>query len=257
MNETRFFTTTKYDDFVLILGNRPINEPHVRKLMKDYEQDGEFIDEIHVNPTKVNGKWAVVDGQHRFTACRRMGVPVNVIIKRKDVELDEIQRINKLRKNWNLEDLIRSYAALGNEDYQRLLAVWEDLNAEYGIAPITVAYIAQGNLTNTQRKDSKNNVKEGNWKFVVPETEVRRVIRECAKFREVDDRCMTAIFITCIHRLLDTDPLFSVDRLLRQAQTFPWKFIRASRKVDMLRMIDELYNFRKKEDNRHRIDINL
>ena len=56
---------------------------------------------------------------------------------------------------------------------------------------------------------------------------------------------------------MSTDPNFDPDRLLRQAKTFPWKFIRASRKIDMLRMIDELYNFRKKDNNRHRIDINL
>ena len=68
---------------------------------------------------------------------------------------------------------------------------------------------------------------------------------------------MSAVFIHCIFKLLETDSKFSVDRLHRQAVKFPWKFIRASRKVDMLRMIDELYNFRKKEGNRHRIDINL
>lgn len=258
MKETaRYFTSTNYDDFVMILGNRRIDPNHVKKLGKEYEADGGFREEIRVNPTKVDGKWVIMDGQHRFTYCRDNGKPVHVMVYKEDLSLKDLQKVNKVRKNWNLEDLIRSYAALGNVHYQQLLRVWEDLHEQYGIAPVTVAHIAQGNLTNTVRDKSKTNLKEGYWEWVVPEDRVRAVIHQCARFREVDDRCMTTIFIHCVSRLLDTDPKFSVDRLLDQAKKFHWKFIRASRKVDMLRMIDELYNFRKKEDNRHRIDLNL
>jgi len=253
----RYFTSTNYDDFVLILGNRRIKEAHVAKLGREYEESGGFREEIRVNPTKVNGKWVIMDGQHRYTYCMRNGYPLHVLKYREDLSLKDLQKVNKVRVNWNLEDLIRSYAALGNDHYKRLLRVWEELYDEYKVAPVTVAHIAQGSLTNTQRASSKANLKEGHWEFTVPEEKVRNVIKECGRFREVDDRCMSAVFIHCIFKLLETDPKFSVDRLYRQAVNFPWKFIRASRKVDMLRMIDELYNFRKKEGNRHRIDINL
>ena len=258
MSQTeRYFTSTNYDDFVLILGNRRIDPNHVKKLGKEYEADGCFREEIRVNPTKVDGKWVIMDGQHRFTYLKQHGHPVQVLVYKEDLSLTDLQQVNRVRKNWNLEDLIRSYAALGNEHYATLLRVWEDLHAMYGIAPITVAHIAQGSLTNTVRKSSKANLKQGYWEWVVPEDKVRAVIHQCARFREVDERCMTTIFIHCISRLLDTDPKFKIDRLLDQAKKFHWKFIRASRKCDMLRMIDELYNFRKKEDNRHRIDLNL
>lgn len=253
----RYFTSTNYDDFILILGNRKIREPHVKALGKEYEELGGFREEIRVNPTQVNGKWVVMDGQHRFTYCKRMGYPLHVMKYRQDLSLTDLQRVNKVRVNWNLEDLIRSFAALGYQDYQKLLRVWEELNKEHKVAPATVAYIAQGNLTNTQNKNSKANLKEGAWKFVVPEEKVRRVIHECARFKEVDAKCLTAIFIHCIFKLLENDPKFSVDRLHEQAKKFYWKFIPASRKIDMFRMIDELYNFRRKDSTRHRIDINL
>ncbi len=53
----RYFTSTNYDDFVMILGNRRIDPNHVKKLGKEYEADGGFREEIRVNPTKVDGKW--------------------------------------------------------------------------------------------------------------------------------------------------------------------------------------------------------
>ena len=65
------------------------------------------------------------------------------------------------------------------------------------------------------------------------------------------------VFVICIFRLMENDPAFSVDRLWRQVKTFPHKFIMGSRKIDMFRMIDELYNYRKQGDNRHYIDLNL
>jgi hypothetical protein len=256
-DDDRYFTSTNYDDFVLILGNRKIRETHVKALGKEYEELGGFREEIRVNPTQVNGKWVVMDGQHRFTYCKRKGYPLHVMKYRQDLSLTDLQRVNKVRVNWNLEDLIRSYAALGYQDYQRLLRVWEELYEEYKIAPATVAYIAQGNLTNTQNGKSRANLKEGNWKFVVPEEKVRRVIQECARFTTLDPKCLTAIFIHCIFKLRESDVKFSIERLHAQATKFHWKFIPASRKIDMFRMIDEIYNFRKGEANRHRIDINL
>lgn len=109
----RFFESSNYDDFAFIDGNRPIVEANVRRFMKIIEQ-GDLISEVEVNPVQVNRKWVVVDGQHRFLAHKRLGVPVPCITKRKNVELKGIIDINTVRKSWSMLDRVNSWAALGS-----------------------------------------------------------------------------------------------------------------------------------------------
>ena len=57
----RFFETTNYDDFVLIAGNREISQANVNRFKRIIQEDGDVYDDVQVNPTKVNGKWAIVE----------------------------------------------------------------------------------------------------------------------------------------------------------------------------------------------------
>ena len=252
----RFFTTTNYEDFAFMPGNRTVSPLIVKKLSASIADEGQ-LNEIEVNPTKVNGKWVIIDGQHHFTVCKQLGIPVEVKVNKKDFSLRDLVTMNTVRKNWAIADVVASYASLGYPHYVRLNEVYLELKKKHGVSLLVLARLAHGTLAQSTSKHSKANLWDGSWEWKTDEATVRSVIEKCAKFKELRPNCLTDTFVICVFRLMKHDPQFKVKRLLSQAYKYPEKFIPASRKQDMMRMIEELYNWRKNSINRHYIDINL
>ena len=252
----RFFSTTNYDDFKFMYGNRPVRKGTLAKVIRSIEQEGQ-LNEIEVNPTKEQGKWVIVDCQHRFTACRQLGIPVEVKVHKKDFTLRDLITTNTVRKNWSLSDVIKSYAELGLPHYVKLHDVYTDLHQRHNVSAMVVAKLAQGTLSESSAAKSKSNIWSASWEWVTNEDEVRAAIEDCARFKAVHPNCMTDIFVMCMHRLVIKEEKFNTSRLLNQAIKYPEKFILSNRKHDTLRMIEELYNWRKVQQNRLYIDLNL
>jgi len=265
MNTTqnRFFETTDYNQFQnpeLKDLNRDVIETNIKNLTNEVDPNFGFYSDIQVNPTKSKGKWVIVDGQNRFVALKRLGMKIPVIIGRVDVPPRGIVKMNTVRKSWSPLDIVTMYAKQDIKDYVRLLKMHDEFNEKIKISINAVAIFCQGSLSvgklinNTGAADLKG----GKWKFVLAESIVRKVFNKCVKFAEVDqDTAVSTRFVNCVHLLMDNDPDFSTTRLLNQAETHPHLFLKQKTKVDTLRMIDHLYNFKKKESNRHHININL
>ena len=104
------FTTTDYDMFEEINGNRNINKLHLKRLK-------ESIDEEYIKvPIVVNEKYQIIDGQHRFNAVRDLGKEVT-FIKINGLGLNQVHRLNTNSKNWNAPDYLEGYCKEGMEDY--------------------------------------------------------------------------------------------------------------------------------------------
>lgn len=252
----RFFETTNYDDFVLIAGNREISQANVNRFKRIIQEDGDVYDDVQVNPTKVNGKWAIVDGQHRFLAHQELGLPVPVVVKRKNVPLSGIIEINTVRKQWTTVDRVKSYATLGNENYQRLYDMWVELNEIHPVAISTVVKLCQGSMAQSRKKGQAANLHDGYWKFVKNEADVKKVYKACVKFTERHPGIMSDAFVHCIQTLMENQPGFNVSRLLTATKTHAHKVLRPARKQDMLRMLEELYNFNRPQRSRLYFDMN-
>lgn len=252
----RFFESSNYDDFVFVEGNRDIKESNVNRFKRILEEGGDIWDEVQVNPTKVNGKWPIIDGQHKFIAFMEKELPVPVLVKRKDVPLKGIIEINTVRKQWTVPDRVKSYATLGDENYQRLYNIWQELNDIHPIAIKTVAKLCQGSMATSAKKGQAANLNDGYWKFIKSENDVRKVFKECVKFTEQHPDAMSDAFVHCIQSLMDKQPGFNVKRLLTASKNHPHKFVRAARKQDMLRMLEELYNFNRPQRSRLYFDMN-
>ncbi len=251
----RFFETKNYDEFAFMDGNRLIVESNVKRFMKIIEENN-LHDEVEVNPMKVNGKWVIVDGQHRFLAHKRLGISVPCVVKRRNVELKGIIDINTVRKQWNMLDRVKSWATLGNKNYQRLLDIWTELNAIHAVPVGTVAKLAQGSLANSSISGQKANLSDGSWEFLSDEKHIRKVFNECLKFVPFHEKVMSDTFVHCIQTLMTNQPGFDIKRMYSSVKSNPHKFVRAARKQDMLRNLEDVYNFNRTHDNRLFFDIN-
>ena len=117
----QIFYTTDYEVFKELLGNRDIDESHVKKLIKSMRE--EYL-EI---PIQVNQRMEVIDGQHRLAACKELGLPIYYTVS-KGAGLEETQRQNALSKKWTMIDVLESFCKRDFDDYIKVRHFMKDFN---------------------------------------------------------------------------------------------------------------------------------
>lgn len=149
----QMFRTTDYDGFKRVVGNRRVLEERVTKILASIDKIG-YIP----IPLVVNEKMEVIDGQGRLEACKRRGLPVNFIIK-PGLKIKDCITMNINVTPWNLMDFIMCYAEIGNESYQRIMKLYEDMTHKHGSKSISVNNLCSA-LFNT-KKAPGNAIKSG------------------------------------------------------------------------------------------------
>jgi hypothetical protein len=120
LEEGRLLSTTDYDMFKLVKGNRPVNERRVAQIAESMRQRG-FIPSYHIT---VDGDMVVTEGQHRLAAARLAGVPVIYLIDSR-LERADVPALSALAKGWSDDDFVQAFAREGREEYLKLQAYRE------------------------------------------------------------------------------------------------------------------------------------
>lgn len=109
--------TSEYDKFDLMKENREISESHVKRQMRGLEKHGWIIDQPMQVVRSTSGKWLIVDGQHRFLAAKKLGIPVIYIVKPETDYYQAIQVQHAYNKPWTTKDYLEHWCARGREPY--------------------------------------------------------------------------------------------------------------------------------------------
>ncbi len=115
------YETDDYSKFNRLQSNRVVTDTRVKKLIKSFKE-GEVL-----NPIVVNEKLEIIDGQGRYEAKKRLGLPIQFVVA-KGASIKDCIRMNTYSANWDVKDYIKSFADSGNKNYQRLLIVMNDEN---------------------------------------------------------------------------------------------------------------------------------
>jgi len=102
--------TTDYHLFSFISGNRKVNMAHARRLEKSFSK------KQLLSPIIVNEHYQIIDGQHRFTVCKKLGLPIFYFIV-EGYGLDEVQILNTNSSNWKKTDYLNAYCDLKYTEY--------------------------------------------------------------------------------------------------------------------------------------------
>lgn len=145
-------TTKDYKLFKVYTSNRPINEGLVKRLMESIKEIGY----IEGKPVLVDPEHTIIDGQHRYTACVRLEIPVPYVVTQADPQKAIIQ-LNAQQVNWKVGDYIYNWAQQGVKCYMHLL----DFEKRRGLGVSNAIYI----LFN-QQADTNKKIKAG-FKFTI------------------------------------------------------------------------------------------
>ena len=227
------YESTNYDKFKFVEANRNLNEHHVKEIMKEIENK-DLRDE---SPVKVNRDWEIMEGQHTFAGCERLGLPVKYIFTKMTV--DDIGRYNGSQKPWTSTNILQHYCVRGFENY----LILQEFYKKYKYPISTLLVLLSGENTKRLFRDFKFG------RFIVRQSvgQVQNILDKIAEFKEFNDKVFrhktfVLTYIDCL-----THPDFDHERLVHKVSIIPDKFVKCNTQVDYLLMIEDVYNYRNQE----------
>ena len=227
------YESTNYDKFKFVEANRNLNEHHVKEIMKEIENK-DLRDE---SPVKVYRDWEIMEGQHTFAGCERLGLPVKYIFTKMTV--DDIGRYNGSQKTWTSTNILQHYCVRGFENY----LILQEFYKKYKYPISTLLVLLSGENTKRLFRDFKFG------RFIVRQSvgQVQNILDKIAEFKEFNDKVFrhktfVLTYIDCL-----THPDFDHERLVHKVSIIPDKFVKCNTQVDYLRMIEDVYNYRNQE----------
>ena len=142
-------STTNYDMFTFLEGNREPKRPHIDRLKKSMSV------RYLMAPITVNEKYQIIDGQHRFISAKELGLNINYIVM-SDYGVEDVQRLNTNMTNWTAKDYLDSYCGLGYKDYIDFKA----FSDTYKMFPVSTALAIAGYGKSKQFKEGSFRMKK-------------------------------------------------------------------------------------------------
>lgn len=148
--EATIYSTRKYDKFSYIEGNRKPTHDHVRQLIGSFSDNNSLV---ATRPVLVNDKFQVIDGQHRFEACRALDLPIYYIIGH-NIDISHARQLNATQMGWKLKNFLDSYVASGAEQYIKFAEIQQEYPLPISTLLPYVCGYAGTNLTQNFRNGS-------------------------------------------------------------------------------------------------------
>lgn len=232
------YHTTDYDLFHLLPQNRPIVPRQVRKLV---EQIGRK-NLLSVDPILVTSDMGIIDGQHRLSAARELGVPIFYKVAAQ-LSKEDIALLNTTKSNWLGTDYLHYWAVEGKPAYVAMTA----FRKRHPIISFSNTLMMLSNSTSTRLAGFR----DGLW----DDYRVERA-EEVAKFIEVIardtsfKRAFDTHFVAAVFDCASTLEGFSLQTFLRKIMRNPRALEPCASRKKYLEMFDEIYNFSVSKDNR-------
>lgn len=226
--------TKEYELFKFMKGNRQVDNRHVNALIASMKE------KYYLSPIQVNEKMEIIDGAHRYTACKALKLPVYYYIA-KGTDLKTIQVLNSNSKDWKIEDYLQSWITQGNKDYIQ----YKQFQDAYSLSHKINLLLLTGQMGSMgQLKDFEN----GAFK-----------IKDLAKATEVAAKIMQVEplykgykrrnFVYALCRCLKNKS-YNHDTFIHKLSYQQRKMVDCSSVEQYMDLIQEIYNYSARAENR-------
>lgn len=167
-------STKKYDMFHLLKKNRPIYEKHVDAMVKDPTFPSKFKE----FPILVTSDFYVVDGQHRWKAAEKLGIPVYYAIDPK-AKKEDVNLRNSRNKPWVIKDHVMFHSH-DKTTYAFILKMMQD-----HAVPANFINSAAMKITGKSNRSFNKDLRDGNINLEEHMEEIKNFLDEYVpKIRE-------------------------------------------------------------------------
>ena len=252
-------TTMDYSIFKRAKWNRPVLEGKIRSIIESIQKHGVFEDKKII---LVNDDYEIIDGQHRFEAFKRLGLPITYLIDY-EASINECASLNSTSTNWKLTDYINSFASVegDNKASYRLL---RNMNRKYPLLNHTVIACISNDVSNSllrvnYDKEIIDSIKNGTFEAKVPLltleeeliyisrclTEIMKVVGTSSGHGTSKSPKGAACWINAIHffyKTRDVDKAQLYDKLTHKLDDL---YIPGN-EMSAIEQLEKIYNFRNK-----------
>ena len=232
LNSYQVHTTTDYFLFKPIDGNRNKNLLHINRLKKSMAENYLFTVII------VNEDYEIIDGQHRFHVIKELGLQLHYIVC-EGYKLEEVHILNQNSKTWNADDYLTGYCNLGNENYLQ----YKKFKQKYGFGHNECMAMLSGR--NAIGGSIVQDFKDGSFKVTSLE-EAEHVAEKIWLFKDVYDGFKRRSFVYAMLYLFDK-PQFEFTEFLQKVKLQPSALTDCSDAKQYISLIEEIYNYRRRE----------
>lgn len=234
------YAETDYTQFKSLDENRSVRESRVKRLMESIEE-GEVL-----NPIVVNQEMEIIDGQGRFEAKKRLGLPIYYVVD-KNADIEDCRRMNAFNTKWTMMDYIRSYARGGNENYQRLLSVAKEFNRS---ATVVTNLTGMKNMVSTGG-ETVNYLKSGALEFSAEDMERTRLylrqMNEILEALNCPDKVSKPFATAC--RIVMGHKDYNHATMIKNCKQNRAMFVTMTRSQDQVKEFEDIYNYRLRKQN--------
>ncbi len=235
--------TKDYTRFKTLPGNREVNHQHVKQLQRLMVDNGNLTAEF---PIILGTDGYVIDGQHRLEALKGLGWEVGYIVE-DSATVTTVRAINQGNRNWSWEDILYSYASMGNENYKWLVAYFKnnDVRVSTAMAIIAASLPYQASAATVKNDFTSGDlVIEGKSKIY----DLTSQLLDIQRLVEIPytDFCLAVI-------LLMRSPSYDHDRMLTKLRSLGHELPTKARKTVYMRALEDMYNHSYSDENKVRL----
>lgn len=146
IEHSKVYVTKDYSIFKTLDGNRLLNKKNLSKLVKSISTDGVLVIPIIVSYDKTDGKYFVIDGQHRLSVCEQLGKEVYFIVQ-ENYGIKEVMIANATSTNWTKSDFLNLHLNSDKDSYKKFQEIMNDFGINiFSLLKITA--LAQNQTVN-------------------------------------------------------------------------------------------------------------
>ncbi len=231
-------STTDYDQFKFIGANRETSRGHIETLKVAFLEVGNLTE---IQPLVVNEHKYIIDGQHRFEACKELAMPVFY----REVEgltVNDARQMNILHRNWTTDDFAHSYADTGNKHYIDYLRIKEEYEFPHSVILLATRLDTTGVY---------GDFRKGLFEFEDLE-QATDFLDKLDEIREVLPVKLTRDFARAFIRMFHNDQ-YDQKRMVSKLKKHPELIHPIAGQADGMRLLEEVYNFKIHDANRVRL----
>ncbi len=234
---TKIYWTKDYSLFHFIAGNRDLIESKIKKLVHD-AQNG--LDLFKFCPILVNKNMAIIDGQHRFLACKQMKLNVYYVVV-PDCTFAEIARLNNNQNRWKMTDFLNCYRDAGenSKDYNILAEFLKLWPVSFSTA---IFVLMTGSIMPTRNRDVLEAFRNGDFKALRYENASELMVY-AEQYAQFTSESYSREFLLCLQKLLASDQFSNVE-MIEKLHKHDLKIIRQQNSKKYLFHMEELFNYK-------------
>lgn len=222
--------TKDYSKFKMINFNRGINREHINKLKKLITENGY----LSAYPILVDENFNIIDGQHRFIACKEMGIPFYYSIT-KIFDNNLLVDLNTSQKKWAIDDFIKFYSMQGKVCYVKLMKFAKDFGLKYGTAAAIITNSINGGCFSEKLKSGNFSFNDNQYAVAQARAEKMLTVIELMRLPKAD-RLVRALL------LANRESNFSFDTFIAKLARQQDKVYKCATTAGYCTMVENIYN---------------